>query len=75
MNENKIKHKRPSTNESEKRFMIRQIMNTLFILLVFVIVVIYFIFPDASQQQWFTILGLFTIILKISEIVIRYLPK
>lgn len=75
MNENKIKHKRPNTNESEKRFMIRQIMNTLFILLVFVIVVIYFIFPYASQQQWFTILGLFTIILKISEIVIRYLPK
>lgn len=74
-NDYKYKHKRPKTHESKTRFMIRQIMNTLFILLVIAIIAIYFISPYASKQQWFVFLELFTIFLKISEIVIQHLPK
>lgn len=69
------KYTHPAATEPEGRFQLRQIMNLVFVLAALILMVLYFVVPDALDRTWYTICALVTILIKISEIVIRYLPK
>lgn len=68
-------HKRHEKVESRQRFMLRQVMNLLFMIGVVALVVLYFIRPGIEKETGYLVFGMFVVLLKISEMIIRYLPK
>lgn len=66
------RHRRP---ESAARFRLRNAMNLVFMLMVVALMVLYFVIPDAPQQSWYIVLAIVAVVIKMSEIVIRYLPQ
>ncbi len=69
------RHERQQRKESDKRFLLRQIMNVTFIAIVAVLIVLYFVRPGIQSTPAYIILGLFAVLVKIAEMIIRFLPK
>lgn len=61
--------------ESDKRFLLRQVMNFIFIAAVVVLIVLYFVRPGIQSNPVYIIFGMFAVLVKIAEMIIRFLPK
>lgn len=61
--------------ESASRLLIRNIMNLYFIVAVVVLIVLYFVRPGIQQTTGYLVFAMFTVSVKIAEMVIRFLPK
>lgn len=62
-------------SESSGRFLTRQVMNLVFILGVVALIVLYFVKPQIESDTRYIIFGMFVVLVKIAEMIIRYLPK
>ena len=69
------RHKRQPPKESDKRFLLRQVMNFTFIAAVVVLIVLYFVRPGIESNPVYIIFGMFAVLVKIAEMIIRFLPK
>lgn len=69
------RHERDKKAESRSRFALRQIMNLLFVLGVVVLIITYFVRPGIQSTPAYIISGMFVVLVKIAEMIIRYLPK
>jgi|GEM_PF-3444338 len=69
------RHERQSKKESDKRFLLRQVMNFTFIAAVVVLIVLYFVRPGIQSNPVYIIFGMFAVLVKIAEMIIRFLPK
>lgn len=69
------RHQKPQRQENRQRFMLRQIMNTLFILGVLALIVAYFVKPGIQSDFAYMACAMFVVLVKIAEMIIRYLPK
>lgn len=61
--------------EGRGRFMLRQIMNLLFIVGVIILMIYYFAKPGIQNNPAYIMSGMFVVLVKIAEMIIRYLPK
>ena len=61
--------------ESGKRFLLRQVMNLIFIAAVVVLIVLYFVRPGIQSNPAYIIFGMFAVLVKIAEMIIRFFPK
>ena len=50
-------------------------MNLFFIIAVIVLIVLYFVRPGIQQTSGYIVFAMFTVAIKIAEMVIRFLPK
>lgn len=64
-----------SGEESASRLLLRNIMNLFFIIAVIVLIVLYFVRPGIQQTSGYIVFAMFTVAIKIAEMVIRFLPK
>lgn len=62
-------------HESSGRFLTRQVMNLTFIVGVVALIVLYFVKPQITSDIRYIIFGMFVVLVKIAEMIIRYLPK
>lgn len=62
-------------SESSGRFLARQVMNLTFILGVVALIVLYFVKPQITGDIRYIIFGMFVVLVKIAEMIIRYLPR
>lgn len=69
------RHERPKKEESRNRFLLRQAMNIFFIVAVVAMIIVYFLKPTVRDNMAYIIFGMFTVLVKIAEMIIRYLPK
>ena len=69
------RHERQPKKESGKRFLLRQVMNFTFIAAVVVLIVLYFVRPGIQSNPVYIIFGMFAVLVKIAEMIIRFLPK
>lgn len=76
-NDNRIPrhHHTRSGEESASRLLLRNIMNLFFIIAVIVLIVLYFVRPGIQQTSGYIVFAMFTVAIKIAEMVIRFLPK
>lgn len=61
--------------ESPSRLLLRNIMNLFFIIAVIAMIVLYFVSPGIQQTAGYLVFAMFTVAVKIAEMVIRFLPK
>ncbi len=61
--------------EPRSRFMLRQVMNLLFIVGVVALIVLYFAVPGIAGTPAYLTSGMAVVAVKIAEMIIRYLPK
>lgn len=69
------RHSNSEKRESSGRFLARQVMNLIFILGVVALIVLYFVKPQITSDIRYIIFGMFVVLVKIAEMIIRYLPK
>ena len=69
------RHERQPKKESDKRFLLRQVMNCTFIAAVVVLIVLYCVRPGIESNPVYIIFGMFAVLVKIAEMIIRFLPK
>lgn len=58
--------------ESDGRFLLRQVMNLIFIVGVAALIILYFVRPGIQNNP---VYGMFVVLVKIAEMIIRFLPK
>lgn len=61
--------------ESDSRFLLRQVMNLIFIIGVAALIILYFVRPGIQNNPVYIVSGMFAILVKIAEMIIRFLPK
>ena len=62
-------------NESDSRFLLRQVMNLIFIVGVAALIILYFVRPGIQNNPVYIVSGMFAVLVKIAEMIIRFLPK
>ena len=61
--------------ESDSRFLLRQVMNLIFIVGVAALIILYFVRPGIQNNAVYIVSGMFAVLVKIAEMIIRFLPK
>lgn len=61
--------------ESPRRLLIRNIMNLYFMVAVAAIIALYFACPGVHETAGYMVFAMFTIAVKIAEMIIRFLPE
>lgn len=61
--------------ESDSRFLLRQVMNLIFIVGVAALIILYFVRPGIQNNPVYIVSGMFAVLVKIAEMIIRFLPK
>ena len=61
--------------ESVSRFLLRQVMNLIFIVGVAALIILYFVRPGIQNNPVYIVSGMFAVLVKIAEMIIRFLPK
>lgn len=61
--------------ESDNRFLLRQVMNLIFIVGVAALIILYFVRPGIQNNPVYIVSGMFAVLVKIAEMIIRFLPK
>lgn len=61
--------------ESDGRFLLRQVMNLIFIVGVAALIILYFVRPGIQNNSVYIVSGMFAVLVKIAEMIIRFLPK
>lgn len=61
--------------ESDGRFLLRQVMNFIFIVGVAALIILYFVRPGIQNNPVYIVSGMFAVLVKIAEMIIRFLPK
>lgn len=61
--------------ESDSRFLLRQVMNLIFIIGVAALIILYFVRPGIQNNPVYIVSGMFAVLVKIAEMIIRFLPK
>ena len=72
--QNSERHER-IRKESDSRFLLRQIMNLVFIIGVAALIILYFVRPGIQNNPVYIVSGMFAVLVKIAEMIIRFLPK
>ena len=72
--QNSERHER-IRKESDSRFLLRQIMNLVFIIGVAAFIILYFVRPGIQNNPVYIVSGMFAVLVKIAEMIIRFLPK
>lgn len=72
--QNSERHER-IRKESDSRFLLRQIMNLVFIIGVAALIILYFVRPGIQNNPVYIVSGMFAVLVKIAEKIIRFLPK
>lgn len=61
--------------ESDSHFLLRQVMNLIFIVGVAALIILYFVRPGIQNNPVYIVSGMFAVLVKIAEMIIRFLPK
>lgn len=61
--------------ENDSRFLLRQVMNLIFIVGVAALIILYFVRPGIQNNPVYIVSGMFAVLVKITEMIIRFLPK
>lgn len=61
--------------ESDGRFLLHQVMNLIFIVGVAALIILYFVRPGIQNNPVYIVSGMFAVLVKIAEMIIRFLPK
>lgn len=61
--------------ESDSSFLLRQVMNLIFIVGVAALIILYFVRPGIQNNPVYIVSGMFAVLVKIAEMIIRFLPK
>ena len=61
--------------ESDSRFLLRQVMSLIFLVGVVALIILYFVRPGIQNNPVYIVSGMFAVLVKIAEMIIRFLPK
>ena len=61
--------------ESDSRFFLSQVMHLIFIVGVAALIILYFVRPGIQNNPVYIVSGMFAVLVKIAEMIIRFLPK